>query len=437
MSPTRTSVRRAGALLALAALLPLCGCAGLQLHRPTFRSAPARNDDRPAPPPLVESPAADLPAPERVRAETNVFRAIPLHWDPVLRSDVGGYAIERASAPDAAFERVAVVWGRGESSFVDGTGATPLGDGVTAYYRLRSIGTDGKLAAGTSTIVVSSTAPLPAPPRALRAISRQPREIPLAWRASGSEFATGYLVERSPSLDGPYETVATLDGRFTTSYVDRGLGNLRVFYYRVATRNPAGATGEPSVPVRGVTKPEPLPPFALHLAESRLGLNTLVWEPNVEADIREYRLYRIRKGEPKRLVASVPAGVTRAEEQVSAGENATYAVMAVNHDGLESRFSEPVEVLSADYELKADASSGQISLRWTQAADEFPDARVVRSSWLGQRELAPSSPGHLEDRDVEPGRSYRYVVVAKRADGSEAPASRPLEVKVPEASEVR
>jgi fibronectin type 3 domain-containing protein len=431
------AARRRGARLAATALLALCGCASWQMQWPQWNPEPSATAEQAKRPALAATPAADLPAPERVRAETNVFRAIPLSWDPVLQSDVAGYAIERAADPDASFERVAVVWGRGESAYVDGAGATPLGDGVTAYYRVRSVSADGQQGIEASGVVVSITAPLPAPPRGLRTMSRQPREIPLAWRASSSDIASGYVVERSPSPDGPYAPVVTLAGRFATSYVDRGLGNLRVFYYRVATLNPAGDSGPPSEPVRGVTKPEPLPPYSLRVAESKLGLNTLVWEPNVESDIAEYRLYRIRKGAPPRLVASVPADVFTAQEQVSAGENATYAMQAINHDGLVSRLSDPVAVDSAGYGLAAETRNGGVTLRWSQDTDEFPEARIVRSGWLGQRELGPAKPGEYEDRDVEPGRSYRYVVVARRADGSEAPASRPLEVRVPEASEVR
>ena len=117
----------------------------------------------------------------------------------------------------------------------------------------------------------------------------------------------------------------------------------------------------------------------------------------------------------------MPADAFTAQEQVSAGENATYAMQAINQDGLVSRLSDPVAVDSADYGLAAEARDGGITLRWRQAEDEFPAARIVRSSWIGQRELGPVRPGSYEDHDVEPGRSYRYVVVARRADGSEAP----------------
>jgi fibronectin type 3 domain-containing protein len=382
---------------------------------------------------LVAEPAADLPAPERVRVVSGGYREIPLQWDPLLAIDVAGYAVERASTPDTDFERIAELWGRGETSYVDGAGEPPLGDGVTAYYRLRAFAADGRLAAATSPVVTASTAPLPDPPRAVRAYSRQPQEIPLAWRPAESEIAAGYVVERSPSPDGPYTIVARPAGRFATSYVDRGLGNLRVLYYRVSTHNAAGAAGPPSAPVRAMTKPEPLPPLGLRLDEAGLGWVALTWEPNLETDIAEYRLYRVRKSRVPRLVASVPADATRAvDREVLAGEQSRYALMAVDRDGLASRLSEPIVTGGLGYELEAELEPGAVSLRWNPRQEEFSESRILRSTWLGEQELARAPVSLFVDRDVAPGRSYRYVVVLIRPDGSEAPPSQPLEVRVPE-----
>lgn len=427
-----TQRSRTSRALCAALALALPGCASWQLHWPAPAGAPDATQVG-VRPPLVASPAAELPVPEHLRAGNDGYRAIPLQWEPVLQSSVAGYAIERASEPDGVFRRIAELWGRGESVYVDTGGASQLGDGVTAYYRLRPFASDGRLAEDTSPIVAGSTARLPGPPPALRAFSRQPREIPLAWRASRSEFATGYVVERSPSPEGPYQIVARVPGRFATSHVDRELGNLRVLFYRVATETPSGASGAPSEPVRAVTKPEPLPPLGLRLAEAELGRNVLRWEPNVETDIAEYRLLRIHEGGATQLVTTVAAGATTAEDpQVGARERATYALVAVDRDGLESRPSAALVVESVGYELEGAAGSRGVSLRWAPRADEFTQARVMRSSWLGGREVGRTLEHSFLDPDVRPGRSYRYVVVLIRPDGSEAPPSEPVEVRVPE-----
>ena len=428
------SCRAAAAALALA--LAQTGCAAWKHNNPSASGPeePVDADELQ----LVEAPAAELTVPEHVHAGNDGYRVVALQWEPVLRTEVAGYAVERASTPDAPFERIAVLRGRGTSSYVDGGGEVPLGDGVVAYYRLRPFTSDGHLALEASPVVVGGTAPPPPPPPALRAFSRQPREIPLAWRPAHSEMASGYVVERSPSEDGPYEVVARIPGRFSTSYVDRELGNLRVLYYRIATVTPTGTSGPPSDPVRGVTKPEPLPPLGLRLAEASLGRNALVWDANVEADIAEYRLVRIRQGTRSKVIATVPADTRRAiDTDLSAGEGATYAVIAVDRDGLESRPSIPIKVESQDYELQAATGPAGVSLRWHARPDEFPQARVARSSWLGERDLGRTQDRSFVDADVEPGRSYSYVVSLIRPDGSEAPPSDPLEVHVPDESSFR
>ena len=63
----------------------------------------------------------------------------------------------------------------------------------------------------------------------------------------------GYVVYRSPTSRGPFEEVAELSDRYGTAWVDRGLGDLRVFYYRVASRNAAGSRTSTSGPWRRIS----------------------------------------------------------------------------------------------------------------------------------------------------------------------------------------
>lgn len=424
-------MRRAAQSAGLGLLLLLCACAQARTFWLEFRHTP---------PPLVDEPAADLSAPEGLRATSGEYRMIPLKWDPLLHGNVGGYLLERSPQREAAFSRLAEVRGRGAISYVDrGTEQEPLADGVTRFYRLRAFAPDGRLSGKTSPIVVGTTAPLPDPPEGLRAYSRQPREVPLSWNASPNPIVAGYQVERSPASDGPFEVVARLDGRHTTTYVDRGLGDLRVFYYRVASSNPDGGTGEASAAVRGVTKPEPLPPLGLRVSERRLGANVLEWQPNVETDLGEYRLFRARRDEEPKLVAAVPAEARRARDAgVGAGDRLTYSLLAVDRDGLESRPSEAVPVESEGYELSATLQDDGIHLRWNPRTDEgYRGARVLRSAWFTRRRSAWSETGHYVDRDVKPGRRYRYVAILQGPDSGEAPPSLPIDVRVPKEAKFR
>jgi hypothetical protein len=397
--------------------------------------------ERPEPTPLPEffrPVESDLPAPTGLRAADGELRAVPLRWDPILVGDVGGYWVERAESPDGPWKRVAVVAGASSTVWVDrgpaGSGDSEredLGDGTTLFYRVRVFSVSGEVARAVSEPVEATTAPPPEPPEGLRAYSHQPRQVPLSWDASDDPTVTGYEIERSPSSGGPYETLATVEGRYETVYLDAGLGDLRVFYYRVLAVNADGGRGRPSEAVRAMTKPDPLPPIGLTVARQRLGRNDLTWEPNVETDLAGYRLLRIRDDEsPPEVVASPKADTTRgADREVGADETVSYRVVALDRDGLESDASAPVRVASVGYDLHAEPEEDGVHLTWNARADEgWSGARIYVHGALGISELAFVEGDEYVHRGVQPGHHYRYSVVLERDDATRAPASTPVEI---------
>ncbi len=429
-----------GALPALACAL-LGACASLPEPMQDLVRRPAAS--RGAPPELrADDSATGLPAPQGLRASSGELREIPLRWDPLLEDDVRGYALERAPEREGPFERIAVSDGLTATVHVDRGAPAQRGrrsrrgtleDGVTLFYRVRAFRRDGRLGSA-SEVVAATTAPLPDAPEQLRAWSHRPREVPLAWEPSTASHVTGYVVERSPDAEGPFTEVARSDDRWQTTWVDRGLGDLRVFYYRVAAITEAGARGREAEPVRAVTKPEPLPPIGLRVKEQRLGENRLSWEPNVEADLTGYRLLRTREGAdaPERL-ADVGAEAAAVDADVGAGERVSYQLVAVDRDGLESALSTPVRVESEDYDLTATVREDGIQLAWKARPEEgYVRTRVMLDGWLSSRELAVVTEPTFVHADARPGRSYRYRVVLETDEGAAAPASNPVEIRVPD-----
>ena len=174
-------------------------------------------------------------------------------------------------------------------------------------------------------------------------LSRLPRKVALGWTPSKDPTVRGYLVARSPGPSGPFEPVAEITGRHSTHYVDRGLGDLRVFYYQVAAVNEADARGAPSEPVVALTKPDPLPPGGVHIAAREASSMLIAWEANVEPDVVAYRVLRRSADDDEPAeVGTVSAPQTSLRDVHGGARDAvSYLVIAVDADGLES---EPAEV---------------------------------------------------------------------------------------------
>jgi fibronectin type 3 domain-containing protein len=389
----------------------------------------------PAPEPvLVYSPPADLPAPDSVRATSGEYREIPLRWNPVLIPGVAGYVVEGALDPSGPWRVRATLRDRGVLGWVDrGDPADPLADGAERFYRVRAFIHDGRLSSTASPVVAATSAPLPAPPEGLRAWSRQPRSIPLTWEPARNPVVAGYVVERSPNPAGPFEVVADLDGRQSTHLLDTGLGDLRVLYYRVASRNLGGERGAPSDVLRAVTKPAPLPPISLRVEGQRLGAIALAWEPNVETDLLGYRLRRWHKGSPPETVTYVGADKTRAEDiRVATLTAYDYTLIAVDLDGLESGPSTPVSAIGLGYDWHASVSSREVRLFWDARSDEgFVRAQITRTSGVFDERTYATDTAELRDTDITPGRTYRYRIQLERNDGQKAPISQPITIDVP------
>lgn len=396
---------------------------------------------------LREEPNAALRPIAELRAITGELRAIPLRWEASREREVAGYVVERSPAAEGPFAYIATLSDRFRTVYVDrgldlapkreaGRAGGGLSHGDTYFYRVRPFDAEGRVGSAAARVASGSTAEAPRPPSGVQAYSYLPRRAALRWEPASDPHVTGYVVSRSPSASGSYASVARIEGRHQTVFIDARLPDLGVFYYRVASIDAAGAIGDPSGAERAVTKPEPLPPAGLRIGAQGVGANELVWETNVEPDLASYRLVRRRAGAKDfETVAQIAAPERRARDAaVVPGERVSYVLFAIDGDGLRSAASDPLEVSGLDYDLQAALEGGGVRLRWSPSAQgDFVETRVLSIGGVGGgREIGRSRGSEFLHANAERGALLRYQLIGIRRDGSEAPASASVEVRVPD-----
>jgi fibronectin type 3 domain-containing protein len=383
---------------------------------------------------LVFDRASDLLPPEGLRVTSNADRQISLAWDPVLVGDVAGYAILRASgAGEGPFRRVGITSSRFGTVFTDlGDNPGALGDGQTYSYRVHPYDRQGRVSRSLAALTATTEAK-PATPEGLQVYSNLPRKAVLSWKPSEQTAVAGYGIFRCPTMAGPWEHVAFAEGRLNTVYEDSIPGDLRVMYYRIAALNRFGGQSEMTdSPIRAVTKAEPLPPTGLGADAHRLGRVALKWAPNVEPDVLSYEIWRSEKADsdfaPETQIGTVDAAKTAfVDAAVGCGQTVRYRLRAVDADGLESFYSEPLEVTGADLGLAVARSGSGLVLRWSAArAKGFRSAQVSQlRSILPAKELASvSDASEVSLPELSPGTELEVALSAPVEGDGDAPRCR-------------
>jgi len=263
--------------------------------------------------------------------------------------------------------------------------------------------------------------------------SNLPRKAVLSWKASEQTAVAGYGIYRCPTMAGPWEHVAFAEGRLNSVYEDSIPGDLRVMYYRITAVNRFGGESEMTeTPIRAVTKAEPLPPIGLAADAPRLGEVALRWAANVESDVKSYEVWRSKKeadgfGGETRIATVEAAQSSYLDAAVGCGETVRYRMRAIDADGLESYYSEPLEVTARDLGLALARSGGGLVLRWDEKrAQPFSSAKVsqLRSFWPDRELATVSGASEVALPALGPGTRLEVALAGASEGENAAPACR-------------
>ncbi|HIG46505.1 MAG TPA: hypothetical protein EYQ20_08830 [candidate division Zixibacteria bacterium] len=205
-------------------------------------------------------------------------REVKLFWQPTDIENVSHYELYR-SVYNGYLRLDSEV-----TTFTD----TGLDNGVTYYYALVAVDSDGnkwEIARGTPATPVDLP---PSPPDGFKASGRD-EEVRLRWSTLKSKDTVGYLLLRSLN-EMPFtestRPIITLD-KMDSMYVDQRLVNGTVYTYNLIS---VDETGNRSEPASDIGVPLPVPEeLTIRPADKTVHL---AWSSNKQPNLSHYVLYR-------------------------------------------------------------------------------------------------------------------------------------------------
>ncbi len=378
-----------------------------------------------------------MPSVQQVRTLADITN-VALEWTPVYNERVQGYYIYRGSN-GKKLERIATIKDRYSSHYLD----TKLKPSTIYTYVISTFDKQGRESRPSPAVQVQ-TLPIPEAVPFVDAIDHLPREVKLIWRPHPYAKIDRYIIERSTPEEKEWKKIATVHGRLRAEYVDKGLKDKQIYYYRIFAQTCDGILSKPSKIVKASTKPRPSIVKGLHATTDLPKKIIVTWQPNPEPDVVEYKVYKsLFEIGPYMVVAK-----TRDTKYIDLidedGVKRYYKVTAVDKDGLESFKQDvpaegrtlgkplPPVVIDQSFDGKT------LILRW-----ESPDRRAVRyevlkvvsSGFLNTKKykFTNITTPMFTDSGLVPGNTYEYTIYAIDANGIKSEASKKIVIKVPKA----
>ena len=298
-------------------------------------------------------------APANVGATGDV-KSITISWTASDEEDLQGYNVYRSSRSDQDYSRLTGTEGTsyttGQTSYIDSN----LTGGQILFYRVSVVTVTGEseLSAFDGATVQTDTR-APAAPTFLdgEPVSDDPERLSLTWRAPSSDSdgstLTGvslYRIYRATSSDGDYQEIATST---TLSHDDSGLDQRTTYFYQVAALDDDGNISPRSSTAAVTTSGVDLPTNVRLVASTpsdgaESPTVTVSWTKSAGAIVR-YEVERTtvaNSSVDSDYTAVTPNNIntTRDDDGVTRGTTYYYRVRAVDGDGRESDWTDPLQV---------------------------------------------------------------------------------------------
>ncbi|PKQ15129.1 MAG: hypothetical protein CVT67_11085, partial [Actinobacteria bacterium HGW-Actinobacteria-7] len=323
-------------------------------------------------------------------------------------------------------------------------------------YRVKLIVADysGNTGSAQSGIIIEGTSDAtPEPPVGLVAadkIGDNGGAVLLTWSASTESDVVGYNVYRSMQPDAGFAAVTRAT---TATYVDAGLANGTVYYYRITAVDAAGQESVPgatvsATPVDDTAPAAPAGVAAQDVPGDQGDAIKVTWTANAESDLAGYRLTatNVSSGASQVIQVLAPAS-TKTVTGLTVSQAYRFTLVAYDMAGNTSAASVAVQATPAD-QLAPEAPTGLVA--FDREGDEgqavivrwAPNSEGDLAAYTLYRAVVPAGVDPLDasalalpvanfgtsvtewtDESVLLGTQYCYYVVASDASGNVSGAS--------------
>lgn len=319
-------------------------------------------------------------------------------------------------------------------------------------YRVRGISPFGEIGPPSKIVSGEAKSVLAYVPRITNKDFIDESRIVLRWDflEEGNKFITGFELNKSNHVDGPYKTVIDeIDASLRQIQYD-SLSPTNYFTITALGKEGSNRTSLP-VLVQPVDSIPPTAPIGLQGTIDSTGVVMLQWTRNVEVDLFGYRVFKANNPQEEftQVTISPHKGIVFYDSVSvqSLNNHIYYRLIAVDQRFNQSEFSETLVLKKPDfippnppifnaYEIK----EGTVHISWinSSSADvlthELYRKESSENAWILLATVTNEANSQFQDYNISEGSKYYYTLIAKDESDLESEPANPLFVTIPKTS---
>jgi fibronectin type 3 domain-containing protein len=281
----------------------------------------------------------------------------------------------------------------------------------------------------------------------IHSIAGLPRMAKILWRPHVSERVAAYIIERRAVEENKWSKLTELQGRLNAEYIDEGLQDNHVYFYRIKVKTYDDIVSPSSKVVKVVTKPLPKSIDNISASKDLPKAIKVTWSATNIKDFQHYNLYRSEDVDGSYELIAQLHNNSYTDKIDEDGKVYFYKVSVVDKDGLESPYDNKTAMgmslpkPKAPIITEAKFMGSRIELKWDKSdarVEHYIVVRKAKKGWFDEKkqEFKGIKTNFFIDEGIAPDTLYKYIVYGVDGHGLVSKPSTEIQIKTPESNEI-